>query len=131
DDLSRRLERIEPAASATVESPPPPPSDSTGPFNFDFDRDAAAAGPSPEDVGTEPGVDWRLEGSTTPLPEPSRFLVGDYDDEFGAYVLVRSRDTQRLPFELRFDLVTQMRYTNFARQTETWTNAIGDRLPVR
>ena len=64
-------------------------------------------------------------------PEFSKFLVGDYDEERGMFVLVRPRDEQRVPFELRVDLFTQARYFNFARSANSWIDSTGARLPVQ
>jgi hypothetical protein len=61
----------------------------------------------------------------------SKFLIGGYDEERGGFVLVRSRDTQRVPFELRFDLVTQVRYTNFARSADTFIDSTGTPHPIQ
>ena len=47
------------------------------------------------------------------------------------FVLVRPRDEQRVPFELRLDLFTQARYTNFARSTNSWIDSTGTRQPVQ
>ena len=65
------------------------------------------------------------------LPPLSRFLVGAYDEDRGQFVLVRPRDEQRVPFELRADFFTQARYTNFARSTGSWIDSTGARLPVQ
>ncbi len=72
---------------------------------------------------------------TSPNAEPkpswlSKFLIGGYDEERGGFVLVRSQDTQRVPFELRFDLVTQVRYTNFAPSASTWIDSTGTVQPI-
>jgi hypothetical protein len=64
-------------------------------------------------------------------PAFSRFLAGEYDDERGQFVLVRPRDAQRMPFELRMDIFTQARYLNFARSTSSWVDSTGTRLPVQ
>ncbi len=61
----------------------------------------------------------------------SRFLVGEYDDERGAFVLVRTRDDQVMPFELRLDVFTQARYFGFRRSKDFWVDSTGARLPVR
>jgi hypothetical protein len=58
-------------------------------------------------------------------------LIGGYDEERGGFVLVRAQDAQRVPFELRFDLVTQMRYTNFAPSASTWTDSTGASHPIQ
>jgi hypothetical protein len=89
DQLNRRFESFNPGAELPAPIVPAPL--------------PPAAQPPPE---------------TTP-PAPSRFLVGEYDDERGAFVLVRPRDPQRVSFELRADLFTQARYSNFARSAET------------
>jgi hypothetical protein len=73
---------------------------------------------------------------TSPNAEPgpswlSKFLIGGYDEERGGFVLVRSKDAQRVPFELRFDLVTQVRYTNFAPSASTWTDSTGISHPIQ
>src|SRR5208337_907397 len=65
------------------------------------------------------------------LPPLSRFLVGAYDEDRGQFVLVRPRDEQRVPFELRADFFTQARYINFARSTGSWIDTTGARLPVQ
>jgi hypothetical protein len=36
-----------------------------------------------------------------------------------------------VPFELTFDVVTQARFTNFARSTDTWVESTGARRPVQ
>ena len=63
-------------------------------------------------------------------PEFSRFLVGEYDDSRGQFVLVRPRDEQRVPFELRLDLFTQAR-TPTSRGADSWVDSTGTRLPVQ
>ncbi len=60
-----------------------------------------------------------------------KFSIGGYDKERGQFVLVRPEDAQRLPFELRVDLFTQARYTNFAPSMRTWTDSTGQVRPVR
>jgi hypothetical protein len=65
------------------------------------------------------------------LPSTPRFEVGGYDDDLGSFVLVRPTDPQRTPFELRLDLQTQARFTNFARSADSWTDSTGARHPVR
>src|SRR5262249_49422051 len=61
----------------------------------------------------------------------SRFLIGNYDEERGGFVLGCSMDMQRVPFELRLNLVTQVRYTNFAPSASTWTDSTGASHPIR
>lgn len=59
----------------------------------------------------------------------SRFWTGEYEPD-RSFVLVRPREPDKVPFELRFDLVTQFRHTGFARDTTRWIDSTGDRLPV-
>lgn len=59
----------------------------------------------------------------------AQFFTGDYEPDRG-FVLVHPRDPSRIPFELRFDLVTQFRHTGFARDVTTWTDSTGAVLPV-
>ena len=61
----------------------------------------------------------------------SRFLVGEYDDERGQFVLVRPRDAGRVPYEVRLDLFTEARYTYFVPSQEEWTDSTGQTLPIR
>lgn len=67
----------------------------------------------------------------TPSPPSPKFRVGEYDGEAGAYVLVRPTDAQKVPFELRFDLITQARFMNFARSRDAWFDSAGERQPIR
>jgi hypothetical protein len=123
DQLNRRLEQIEPRPGA-------PPS--------------TLPSPLPPDAGFPPEGSRAGSGSTRPqeaadlsqVGEPARqafskFLVGDYDEDRGQFVLVRPRDEQRVPFELRFDIFTQARYSNFARKTNFWIDSTGARQEVR
>ena len=87
-----------------------------------LDRDLASA-ESPPARSTFP---IRLAASE-PRPEFSKFLVGEYDEDRGQFVLVRPRDEQRVPFELRADLFTQARYFDFARSAEYWIDSTGAR----
>jgi hypothetical protein len=60
----------------------------------------------------------------------SKFLVGDYDQDRGSFVLVRPRDEQRVPFELRLDIFTQARYSNFAKSANSWIDSTGTRQAI-
>jgi hypothetical protein len=55
------------------------------------------------------------------------FVTGLYDHGF---VLVAPSDKQRIPFALKFNLTTQLRYTGFARTVANWTDSSGLVLPV-
>jgi hypothetical protein len=75
---------------------------------------------------------WPAEAAPGTHPEaPSRFLVGDHDAETDSFVLVRPRDPAATPFELRLDIFTQARYTNFARSARDWIDSAGNLQPVR
>src|SRR5262249_33612521 len=76
----------------------------------------------PASAGWSPEVDqsWRR-----------RFAVGEYDDDLGAFVLVRPDDPAHVPFELTLDVVTQARFTSFARRFDSWTDSTGTRRPVQ
>ena len=52
-----------------------------------------------------------------------------YDHERGAVLLVPGWEEH--PFELRADFFTQTRYTNFGRNTESFMESTGLRMPVR
>jgi hypothetical protein len=142
DELNRRLEQIEPGSARTtppLPAPSPPgtscPSQATAPPPSGTDPHLVSDRSAPRDPGMtgEPPVppDYSpLPWAPDPPPMP-RFAVGEYDDERGAFVLVRPTDAQRVPFELRVDLFTQARYFNFARSKDMWTDSTGARLPVQ
>jgi hypothetical protein len=128
DGLNRRLEPNPPGAG-----PPTPPVPAPSPSAPDLA--STAPGPPQPAADPVPGMTWNPEyppASNAPeLPPISRFIVGEYDDERGAFVLVRPTDAQRVPFELRLDIQTQARVSNFSRSTDFWTDSTGTRLPVR
>jgi hypothetical protein len=141
DELNRRLQRIEPGLG--LPTPAEPASDPSAPQSPAIDGQVPGIIPLPyEAVDNGSGVlpRARSEQSDQSLPWPpvepllppnSRFLVGDYDDDRGSFVLVRPTDAQRVPFELRLDLFTQARYSNFARSKDLWIDSAGERLPVQ
>jgi hypothetical protein len=47
------------------------------------------------------------------------------------FVLVRPRDEQRVPFELRADVYTQARYFDFTRSAAVWVDSTGAPQPIR
>ncbi|WP_165245079.1 hypothetical protein [Paludisphaera soli] len=116
DELNQRLEQVEPAPDPVVEIAP------LGDLPT-----AHVAPPSPVPNPASAGL-----GSAFAEPPPRpKFRVGEYDEELGAFVLVRASDAQRTPFELRFDVITQARYMNFARSREAWFDAAGERQEIR
>jgi len=159
DQLNRRLENSSPAVVSPASQPsafapflldqkpgfnPDGPPPLVSPFSLDSRLSEGAesrsdatfpnSAPQPE-LGSPEGT--TLEANDTPPnaePGPSwlsKFLIGGYDEERGGFILVRSKDAQRVPFELRFDLVTQVRYTNFAPSTSTWIDSTGAPQPIR
>jgi hypothetical protein len=154
DQLNRRLENSVPGVGSTPflserpanqkpgVSPDDPPAPGS-PFSPDAHlpegvgslTDAlfpnAASGPEPEPPQA-PIVGGNDASGTAESARSwlSKFLIGGYDEERGGFVLVRSRDTQRVPFELRFDLVTQLRYTNLAPSANSWTDSTGASHPI-
>ncbi|WP_406694154.1 porin [Singulisphaera sp. Ch08] len=114
DELANRLDLVTTPPIPSPSAPPPVESESPLPtFNL-----------APEwPVRQEPP---HAQGS-----DGSRFLVGEYDREAGQFVLVKPRDPEQTPFELNFDLITELRYTGFSRSADTWTNSAGTVLPIR
>jgi hypothetical protein len=138
DQLNRRLEQIEPQRESALSSLPEPlpdvtqtPADTSRPFRLgtglfqDSTTDHGSPGNAKQNA---PDLSQAAE---PPRPAFSRFLAGEYDDELGAFVLVRPRDEQRYPFELRLDLFTQARYSNFARSRNSWVDSSGAVEPVQ
>jgi hypothetical protein len=121
EDLARRLDR----GPTTAQAPAPPPGSTPRPEAAATTSPAAGScAPASESPsrGRAPGASGSAE---------SRFLIGGYDDEKGQFILVQPRDAQRTPFALSFDLITELRYTGFARSTPTWTDSTGTVRPVR
>jgi hypothetical protein len=73
------------------------------------------------DSGNQGFAPYLSAGPATP------FLTGLYDKGF---VLVAPKDKQATPFAMKFNVTTQLRYTGFARSTDTWTDSTGQVLPV-
>jgi hypothetical protein len=142
DQLNQRLEQIEPRGelpTPTLPAPLPSALEAFPDAARQLQTDQAPLQGSGPGSGFAPGGTWETSGPSEvarPLAEPARsefskFLVGGYDEDRGMFVLVRPRDEQRVPFELRVDLFTQARYTNFARSADSWIDSTGARQPIR
>lgn len=126
DELNRRLVQVAPGDESATPTSSPFPSTTLPPpalpgLGDELDSDAGVGGPasSPTDASRF-------------FSEPSsrRYQVGEHDDEAGNYILVHPNDSQRTPFELRFDIFTQARYLNFANSRKFWIDAEGVRQPI-
>jgi len=142
DQLNRRLEQIEPHVGLpTSPLPAPLPLTAESPLGAAelFRKQPEPLQDPAPGSGFASGTTWEtpdLPEAAGPLagqarPEFSRFLAGEYDDDLGQFVLVRPWDETRVPFELRLDLFTQARYTNFARSASHWVDSVGQRQPVQ
>lgn len=121
--LASRLDRA--AVPAVVPSLPlvtPPPLASVA-------ADGNAGGAGALDLSPEPV----RQGTSSPAAGSNwgEFLTGNYDREKSQFVLVEPRSPEQTPFALYFDLITQLRYTGFARSDATWTDSAGTVRPVR
>ncbi len=142
DQLNHRLERIEPGKDSLTPDLPsalPPALEAVA-----GDSSLLQANQEPIQAA-EPGSDsgsastrvipdlpeLDLPASQPGRPEFTKFLVGDYDEARGQFVLVRPKDAQRVPFELRVDLFTQARFFGFSRSANYWTDSTGTRQPIR
>jgi hypothetical protein len=142
DELNKRLDQIEPGAKPRT---PPFSAASVPSANSTSNATAPRSLSTPDlnpipDLGDvlEQGPTWdsaSLRDNPRPptaadFPSMPRFMVGGYDDDLGAFVLVRPFDPQETPFELRVDFINQARFTDFDRSVKTWTDSTGARLPV-
>ncbi len=142
DQLNRRLEQIEPRAGLPAPPLPAPVPHESEPA-AESAQQTRAGSPPLQGSGSASGCGSGGTPNTSdptqvgqPLAEEerpalSKFLVGEYDDDLGQFVLVRPRDKERVPFELRVDIFTQARYFNFAKSAETWIDSTGARQAIR
>jgi hypothetical protein len=141
NQINRRLEQMSPASGIPMPAIPPLSPSAMSPLVNDDETlqgdDQQLQGsnfPSGSTPGGTPSFTTPRPGSQPPSdresPERLRFLVGDYDDNLGQFVLVRPWDAEQTPFELRADLFTQARYTGFARSAERWTDSTGAPQPI-
>jgi hypothetical protein len=141
EEMTKRLDQMKPAPTPIFDAPASMPS------ALESRSESLRALPIPDGSlagrgaiseiapgGVWPGPESSPGGWPLAQPEPpsfSRFLVGDYDDERGAFVVVRPRDEQRVPFELRLDIFTQARYLNFSKSADVWIDSTGTTQPIR
>lgn len=123
DDLNRRLVNVAPPSQDPTPVTDPLPSIAPLGLGDEFDADSGVA-----DIPAPPSDASSFFGE--PVARP-RYRVGEHDDERGDYILVQPHDSQRMPFELRFDLYTQARFMNFAGSRDFWVDSAGTREPVR
>jgi hypothetical protein len=140
DQLNRRMDQIEPSQelpTSTLPAPLPPAlqvfPDAARQLQFDQSTlqgsNSGHVFPSDEPPKSDL-LDDALSPAEPAQPQLPKFSVGDYDEELGMFVLVRPTDAQRVPFELRADLFTQVRYFGFERSAKYWIDSTGARLPV-
>ncbi len=71
----------------------------------------------------------RLSQSGLPVAamvgDPSQFSAG-FDDGF----FIRPNDLEETPFDLKFNLQGQFRYTGFAAAVNSWTDSAGNTFPI-
>ncbi len=128
EDVSRRHEELERRLDRMAQHATPPNPSSTVPPQSDPQAQAVAG-----NVSHTPSLAALVEDNPAldPIGEESRFLIGGYDDEKSQFILVKPRDPESTPFALNFDMITELRYTGFARSTRTWTDSAGVVLPVQ
>lgn len=119
DELEHRLDGVTSGADGEVPQAAPLP-----------DHPPPAENAEPP---AAPAVDIVVQDDAFQAPQSAgpEFLVGGYDQEKGQFEIVKPRSLESMPFSLNFDLVTQLRFTGFARSARTWTNSAGTVLPVR
>lgn len=67
--------------------------------------------------------------NATPTASPPDH-AGDHHDAQGQVILAKSAAGGTMPYELRADLFSQVRYSFFAREADYWINSAGAILPV-
>lgn len=66
-----------------------------------------------------------------PRVPPAADRAADDNGAQGQLVVVRSRDGARMPFELRADLFSQVRYSHLSKQSNYWIDSSGTMQPIR
>jgi hypothetical protein len=68
--------------------------------------------------------------NTSPPPASPPAHADDHHDAQGQVILAKSREGERMPYELRADIFSQARYSYFARDADYWINSTGAIQPV-
>ncbi len=76
-----------------------------------------------------PSPPIRMINATPPASSPPDH-ADDHNDSQGQVVLAKSREGEKMPYELRADIFSQARYSLFARDADYWINSAGALLPV-
>jgi hypothetical protein len=127
-DSNARYERLEERLSPT--EPPPLPS-ALLPEEYS-EAPLLTPGGLPTTVpGPFPAANVSATAEAPAKNPHARFLVGEFDEATGQYVVVRPLEKDEHPFELRLDVWTQFRYTNFIPGRKIWINSAGDISQIR
>ena len=86
-----------------------------------------SAARTPPTLTTKPVV--VVPPAARPSPPKKPIIDADEDDPSGQIVVAR-RQQGPMPFELRADLFTQIRYSNFARDRDYWIDSAGNLQPL-
>jgi hypothetical protein len=91
-------------------------------------RDASAGLPKPPAPEAAPTA---RTSHKTPRPPPAPDHADDGNDSQGQLVLARSRDGAKMPFELRADLFSEVRYSHLSNEANYWIDSAGVIEPAR
>jgi hypothetical protein len=83
---------------------------------------------------SDPGLTGSVPSIAGPPPSENwwtHYRIGGYDREEANFILVEPVDSEAFPFELKFDLRTQLRYSGFARSTNSAPQSNGIPIPVQ
>lgn len=115
EEQNRRLELKLEAVTRQREPTPASPSPSAAP--------QSGAEQKPVSAGAAPTSPPRVK-LVTPTP-------GSGERPAGQVVIARSGPDDDMPFELRADLFSQVRYSNLSERASEWTDSAGNVLPLR
>lgn len=78
----------------------------------------------------EPGQAVRAPTQFLPDDSTSNLRIGFFDADRNQFILARSGNSDPVPFELTFELITQLRFTGFNRSARSWVDSTGSVNPV-